>query len=57
MTTGRTVLLLKDKSKGNEVSTYRLTACLPLIWKLLTNIAADEIYNHLSFTKRAERMS
>ena len=47
MTTGRNVLLLKDKSKGNEVSNYWLITCLPLLWKLITGIVADEIYNHL----------
>ena len=47
MTTGRIVLLLKDKSKGNEVSNYRPITCLPLMKKLITGIAADEIYNHL----------
>ena len=47
MTTGRTALLLKDKSKGNKVSNYRPITCLPSIWKLLTGIAADEIYSHL----------
>ena len=47
MTTGRTVLLLIDKSKGNEVINYRPIICLPLMWKLLTGIVADEIYNHL----------
>ena len=47
MTTGRTVLLLKDKSKGNKVSNYRPITCLPLMWKLLTGIIAHEINNHL----------
>ena len=47
MTTGRTVLLLKGKIKGNEVSSYSPIICLPLMWKLLTGIVADEIYNHL----------
>ena len=47
MTTGRNVLLLKDKRKGNEVSNYWLITCLPLLWKLITGIVADEIYNHL----------
>ena len=47
MTTGRTVLLLKDKSRGNKVSNYKPITCSPLIWKLITGIAADEIYNHL----------
>ena len=46
MATGRTVLLFKDKSTGNEVSNYRPITCLPLKWKLITVIVADEIYNH-----------
>ena len=44
MTKGRTVLIQKDKSKGNEASNYSPITCLPLIWKLLTEIIADEIY-------------
>ncbi|XP_047475423.1 uncharacterized protein LOC125029527 [Penaeus chinensis] len=48
MTTGRTVLLLKDKSKGNEISNYRPITCLPLMWKLLTGIVADDVYDHLN---------
>ena len=47
MITGRMVVLLKDKSKGNEVSNYRPITYLSLMWKLLTAIVADEIYNHL----------
>ena len=47
MTTDRTVLLLKDKSKGIEVSHYRPKTCLPLMWKLITGIVADKIYNIL----------
>ena len=41
MTTSWTVLLLKDKSKLNEVSNYRPITCLPLLWKLLKAIIAD----------------
>ena len=47
MTKGRTCLMLKDKSKGNIVSNYRPITCLPLMWKLLTGIIAEEIYQHL----------
>ena len=47
MTTCWTALLLKHKSKGNEVSNYSPTTCLRLMWKLLTDIVVDEIYNHL----------
>ena len=46
MKNGRIVLLLKGKGKGNEVSNYRSITCLPLMWKLITGIVTDEIYNH-----------
>ena len=47
MTTGRTVLLLKDRSEENVVSNYRLVTCLSLIWKLLTDIIAERYVNNL----------
>ena len=47
MTSGRTVLIQKEKSKGNVPSNYRPITCLPLVWKLMTGIVADEIYIHL----------
>ena len=47
MTGGRTVLIMKDKSKGNIASNYRPSTCLPLIWKLLTGLIAEEMYEFL----------
>ncbi len=47
MTKGRTVLIQKDPAKGRAVSNYRPIACLPLMWKLLTGIFAEKIYDHL----------
>ena len=47
MTKGRTVLLLKDIKKGNIVSNYRPITCLPLMWKLLTGMIAEDMYTHL----------
>ena len=47
MTKGRTCLIQKDASKGNIVTNYRPITCLPLMWKLLTRILGDEIYQHL----------
>ena len=44
LTRGRTSFLQKDKSKGNVASNYRPTTCLPLMWKLLTGVVADQIY-------------
>ncbi|XP_069989433.1 uncharacterized protein [Penaeus vannamei] len=47
MTTGRTVLIQKDKSNGRIPGNYRPITCLPIVWKLLTFILSVEIYRHL----------
>ena len=47
LTKGRTVLAQKDKAKENIASNYSPITCLPLVWKLLTSILADEIYDYL----------
>ena len=58
LTRGRTSLLQKDKNKGN----YRPLPCLPLMWKLLTGVIADQIYAYLDIllrevvARRAERV-
>ena len=44
---GRTVPAQKDKAKENIASNYPPITCLPLVWKLLTSILADEIYDYL----------
>ena len=44
---GRTSLLQKDNSKGNIAGNYRPITCLLLMWKLLTDVIADQIYVHL----------
>ena len=51
LTRGRTSLLQKDKSKGNAGSNYGPITCLPLMWKLLTGVIADQIYAHLDQEK------
>ena len=47
MTIGRTVLLMKDPLKGNEVGNYRPIACLNILWKILSGIFAQKTYDHL----------
>ena len=47
MVKGRTVLIQKDPAKGTVASNYRPIACLPIMWKLLTGIFAEQIYDHL----------
>ena len=48
MTVGRTVLLMKDPAKGNEVGNYRPIACLNIIWKILTGVFSEKTYEHLN---------
>ena len=40
-------MLQKDKSKCNVASNNRPITCLPLMWKLVTGVIADQIYAHL----------
>ena len=40
-----------DKIKGNIASNYGPTYCLPLMWKLLSGVVADQIYGHLDQQK------
>ena len=51
LTRGETSLLQKDKSKGNVASSYRPITCLPLMWKILAGVIADQIYAHLDQEK------
>ena len=44
-------MLQKDKSKGNVASNYRPITYLPLTWKLLTGVVADQVYAHLDQDK------
>ena len=44
---GRTVLIQKHKAQGNIASNYRPITCSPLVWKLLTGVLTDEIYDYL----------
>ena len=47
MKTGKTLLCVKDTSKGNNADNYRPTSCLPLMWKVLRGIVADQIYTYM----------
>ena len=37
----------KDKEKSKSASNYRPVTCLPLVWKFLTGVTAEEIYGFL----------
>ena len=47
MATSRTVLIQKDPVKCNQASNYRPITCLPMMWKLLTGITREKLYQHL----------
>ena len=47
MVTGKTLLCVKKLEKGNAVENFRPITCLPVLWKLLTGIIAEELCEHL----------
>ena len=51
MVEGRTTLTIKDVSKGTLVSNFRPITCLAMMWKLMTGLFAEEIYDHLETNK------
>ena len=46
-----TVICQMDPRKGNTADNYRSIACLPIMWKLLTGVIAEEMYNYLEREK------
>ena len=48
LTTGRTVLIMKDPEKGTVPSNYRPITCLPTTWKLLSGVIARKVQDHTS---------
>ena len=47
LTLGRTSLYLKDPKKWNAVDNFRPISCLPMMWKLLIGVIADNVYENL----------
>ena len=47
LTRRRTVFIQKKTAKENIANNYRPITCLPFVWKLLTVILANEIYDYL----------
>ena len=46
-----TVLIQKGARKGNAAGNYRQIACLNPLWKLLTGIINNKVYDHLNQQK------
>ena len=51
MVHGRTLHCQEDPRKGNTVESYCPVTCLSLIWKLLTVVVAEEMYDYLEQEK------
>ena len=47
MILAKTVLIQKDFTKGTIPSNYRPITCLPNIWKILTRIVSNKMYEPL----------
>ena len=48
ITKGKTTLIQKDPNKGTAPNNYRPTACLPMMWKILTAQIRGKIYYSLT---------
>ena len=47
MIIGKTILCQKDSGKGSPEDNYWSISCLSLMWKLMTRIIADSVYEYL----------
>ena len=52
MNTDRTILCQKDPGKGNAVDNYRPITCLPLMWKLLTGMISNALYDFMESSSK-----
>ena len=50
-TTGKMILCQKDPVRGNAVDNFRPISCLPLMWKLITGIIPNSVYEYLEMYK------
>ena len=46
LTTGKTVLITKDREKGNDVTNFRPKTCVRLMWKIFTRLLSKERFDH-----------
>ena len=47
MTTRKTILCQEDPGKGNAVDYDRPSSSLPLMWKVMTGMIANSVYEYL----------
>ena len=47
MITGKTILCQKDPERGSAGDDCRLITCLPLMWKLLTGMISNALYDFM----------
>ena len=46
LTTGKTVLITKDREKGNDVTNFRPKTYVRLMWKIFTRLLSKERFDH-----------
>ena len=46
LTTGKTVLITKDREKRNDVTNFRPKTCVRLMWKIFTRLLSKERFDH-----------
>ena len=46
LTTGKTVLISKDREKRNDVTNFRPITCVRLMWKIFTRLLSKERFDH-----------
>ena len=46
LTTGKTVLISKDREKRNDVTNFRPITCVRLMWKIFTRLLSKERCDH-----------
>ena len=47
MSIGKTILCQEDLGKGKAVDNSRPISCLPFMWKVMTGIIANSVYEYL----------
>ena len=47
MTTGKMIFCQKDPGKGNAVDNYQPISSLSLMWKIMTRMIANSVYEYL----------
>ena len=56
LTTGKTILIMKDWEKGNDVTNLRPTTCFPLMWKIGFRRTKDQLIIYKMILRNCTRL-